>query len=212
MKYRHRPIEVEAKQWTRENLGEVFGWLKVFGVNAKATTSSSLVIPTKNASIVCEPGDYVVKGLENNFYAVKPEVFKENYEPLHQEEKKAVSLDAQIVEQKKEEVGVQVRAPFIITKKEKEKGDMGFKVDSGMPIPTKSKETNHETREQVLEAGRSMDVGDSVFMPCKDAKDLDNKRNYFLQILKRNLSTKKKFTSRALTEGGQYGVRIWRVA
>ena len=209
MKYRHRPIEVEAKQWTRENLGEVFGWLKVFGVNAKATTSSSLVIPAKNGSVVCEPGDYVVKGLENNFFAVKPELFKQNYEPLHKETEK-VSLDAKIVGQKEEEVGVQVRAPFIITKKEKE--DMGLKVDSGIGIPSKSKETNHELREQVLEAGRSMDVGDSVFLPCKDARELDNKRNSFLQILKRNLSAKKKFTSRAVTEGGQYGVRIWRIA
>ena len=220
MRYRHRPIVVEAKQWTRTNLGEVFGWLKVFGGNATATTASQLVIPTKHGKVTCEPGDYVVKGLNNEFFPCKPDAFKEKYEllrddndPEDQLEKKASSLDAQIVGQEKKEQGVQMTAPFKIEKKEKENMGLNITVEKNVPIASKSKTSNSEERAEIINAGKTLEVGDSVFVTCTEESKADNTRNIFLQTFKRHLGTRKKFTSRIVRDGkGQLeGVRVWRI-
>jgi hypothetical protein len=35
--------------------------------------------------MMCSPGDYIVKGINGEFYPVKPDIFEKSYEPVGDE-------------------------------------------------------------------------------------------------------------------------------
>lgn len=79
MKYRKKPVEVEAIQWTGNNFEEV----KAF-TNGKAYKSlindNTLVIDTLEGKHLAILKDFIIKGIQNEFYPCKPDIFKETYE------------------------------------------------------------------------------------------------------------------------------------
>lgn len=46
-----------------------------FGKNEKGET----VIATLEGAMVCSPNDYIIKGLNGEFYPCKPDIFKKSY-------------------------------------------------------------------------------------------------------------------------------------
>lgn len=82
MKYRKKPVEIEAIQWTGNNLKEV----EAFVVNAKGrqfdTVGESLFIHTLEGSMRTKPGDYIIKGVENEFYPCNESIFRITYEQV----------------------------------------------------------------------------------------------------------------------------------
>jgi hypothetical protein len=43
------------------------------------------VIYTPEGNMMCSPGDYIVKGINGEFYPVKPDIFEKSYEPVGDE-------------------------------------------------------------------------------------------------------------------------------
>lgn len=39
------------------------------------------VIETLEGRMVCEPGDWIIKGVNGEFYSCKPDIFEKTYEP-----------------------------------------------------------------------------------------------------------------------------------
>jgi len=82
-KYRKRPLIVEAIQWTGDNTPEVSAFLgdRLMGYS---NSHDYLVFRTHpfKASYRVNPGDWVVKDIDGEFVAVRPEVFEVAYEKV----------------------------------------------------------------------------------------------------------------------------------
>ena len=82
MKYRKKPVEIEAIQWTGNNLEEV----EAFVVNAEGrqfdTVGESLFIHTLEGSMRAKPGDYIIKGVKDEFYPCDESIFRITYEQV----------------------------------------------------------------------------------------------------------------------------------
>lgn len=77
MKYRKKPVEIEAIRWTGENEFEVsrFVGRKMFFNDLREP-----VIETLEGNMRAKIGDYIIKGVAGEFYPCKPDIFAETYE------------------------------------------------------------------------------------------------------------------------------------
>ena len=76
--YRKKPVTVEAVQWTGENHAEVCEFIdpEVFEIIPRV----GLVIHTLEGDHHASPGDYIIKGVNGEFYPCKPDIFAKTYE------------------------------------------------------------------------------------------------------------------------------------
>lgn len=80
MKYRKKPVEVEALKWEIDNLDEMstfIGDSRVWGYHAE---TNELIISTLEGVITANEGDYIIKGVKGEFYPCKPDIFEMTYE------------------------------------------------------------------------------------------------------------------------------------
>ena len=96
MKYRKRPVVIDAIQWTGENQREMWDFLtgrtndymSVSGDNFYIDHSKikgGLVIKTLEGEHLASIGDYIIKGVKGEFYPCKPDIFEATYEPVKEE-------------------------------------------------------------------------------------------------------------------------------
>lgn len=86
MKYRKKPLIVEAIQWTGGNLQEIiYSFPECFG-SVVVHHSSEIVIRTLEGNMVAIVGDYIVKGIKGEFYPCKPNIFEDSYEKVNEME------------------------------------------------------------------------------------------------------------------------------
>ena len=78
MKYRKKPVEVEAIQLTPLNISAVE---KFVGGDA-GIGPSGLVIATLEGAMHASIGDYIIKGVQGEFYPCKPDIFHQTYEEV----------------------------------------------------------------------------------------------------------------------------------
>ena len=78
MKFRTKPCEIEAVQWTGENLTEILRFANTQNIDI---TSGVLIIKTLEGDMVASTGDYIIRGLRGEYYPCKPDVFRAKYEP-----------------------------------------------------------------------------------------------------------------------------------
>ena len=82
MKYRKKPVIIEAIQFNGWNFGEINDWM----FNTKGIYPSffekTMTIKTLEGDMVASIGDYIIKGVKGEFYPCKPDIFKQTYEPL----------------------------------------------------------------------------------------------------------------------------------
>lgn len=77
MKYRKKPVVVEAVQWNGNNHKEVIDfeenkiWFDALG---------NIWIATLEGDMVAKKGDYIIKGVQGEYYPCKPDIFAETYE------------------------------------------------------------------------------------------------------------------------------------
>lgn len=76
--YRKKPVVVEAVQWTGENHAEMCEFIdpEVFEIIPRV----GLVIHTLEGDHHASPGDYIIKGINGEFYPCKPDIFAKTYE------------------------------------------------------------------------------------------------------------------------------------
>lgn len=93
MRYRKKPVVIEAIQWTGENQREMFDFLtngekkdeymEAFGEHFHidhAAVKGGLVIKTLEGNHLANIGDYIIKGVAGEFYPCKPDIFEKTYE------------------------------------------------------------------------------------------------------------------------------------
>ena len=83
MKYRKRPVIIEAQRLTVDNMFAVETWC---GGQLKGTKLSLskwvLAIQTLEGEMRAEIGDWVIKGIKGEFYPCKPDIFEVTYEEV----------------------------------------------------------------------------------------------------------------------------------
>ena len=83
-RFRKRPVEVEAMQFTDENKDRVFNWLPngIRMADLDAAGKPTLKIDTLEGVMTATLGDWVIKGVNGEFYPCKPDIFEKTYEPI----------------------------------------------------------------------------------------------------------------------------------
>ena len=84
MKYRKKPIIVEAVQWTGNNKIEIQHFMDRYV--DEILISSQLIIPTLEGDHFASVGDYIIKGVHGEFYPCKPDIFEKTYEMVGERE------------------------------------------------------------------------------------------------------------------------------
>ena len=80
MKYRKRPVIIEAIQYQGFNSKEIIDF-----TNGQALTNTGyafLTIPTLEGNHRCDVADWVIKGVNGEFYPCKPDIFEKTYEKV----------------------------------------------------------------------------------------------------------------------------------
>lgn len=85
-KYRKKPVVIEALQFTRSNFNEIkeFTDSKAhnFTIEKRIDGIATCIIPTLEGQHIATEGDYIIKGIENEFYPCKPDIFEKTYEKV----------------------------------------------------------------------------------------------------------------------------------
>ena len=81
MKYRKKPVVIEAVQWTGNNYEEI---CKFVGKKLEAPMiqykPNELIIETIEGNHVASEGDFIIKGVHGEFYPCKPDIFEKTYD------------------------------------------------------------------------------------------------------------------------------------
>jgi len=82
-KYRKRPIVIDAIQWTGFNLKEIQDFAKGFReITESKHFKNRLAIKTLEGTMTAKIDDWIVKGVEGEFYPIKNDIFKKIYEAV----------------------------------------------------------------------------------------------------------------------------------
>lgn len=79
VRYRKKPVEIEAVQWTGENLEEIEEFAKGALVHRGPV---NIAISMLEGLMRASKGDYIIKGIAGEFYQCKPDIFKATYEEV----------------------------------------------------------------------------------------------------------------------------------
>ena len=94
MKYRKKPVEIEAVQWDGLNLSEIQEFagdhidVEIYdaGYEVGAVPPGvKIAIHTLEGDMTASKGDYIIKGVNGEFYPCKPDIFEKTYEKVDAE-------------------------------------------------------------------------------------------------------------------------------
>lgn len=100
-KYKKKPVIIEAIQWNGKNLVDVSAFLynktrkealkeinssdisyKIWDDYESIIIREGLTIDTLEGKIKADIGDYIIKGINGEFYPCKPDIFAKTYEEV----------------------------------------------------------------------------------------------------------------------------------
>lgn len=91
MKYRKKPVVIEAIQWdgTEAGLQRIKSFFPALETTAKSghlrkPEVTRWRIQTLEGGHEVSPGDFIIKGIKGEFYPCKPEIFEMTYEPVEE--------------------------------------------------------------------------------------------------------------------------------
>jgi hypothetical protein len=90
--YRKKPVEIMAMQLSRENAGLIVTWINGHYVDGDVAVmrggpgggsiGGHVLIATLEGVMTASPGDYVVRGVQHEFYPCRAEIFESTYEQV----------------------------------------------------------------------------------------------------------------------------------
>lgn len=86
MKYRKVPVVIEALQFTRENFDEIqkftCGQAHDIMIERRPGGKCTCKIPTLEGEHLASEYDYIIRGIQGEFYPCKPDIFEQTYEKV----------------------------------------------------------------------------------------------------------------------------------
>lgn len=100
MKARKKPVVVEVEQFTTNNYCDVIwnfislpwgpdgvrGVENDLGIEADTGEKFALVIPNLEGDMLALDGDYIIKGVNGEFYPCKPDIFEKTYDIIDEKQ------------------------------------------------------------------------------------------------------------------------------
>lgn len=83
-KYRKKPVVIEAMEFTEKSKDQVHTWVTC---NTSADFENGkpiLKIQTLEGIMTASIGDFIIKGVNGEFYPCKPDIFEKTYEPVQE--------------------------------------------------------------------------------------------------------------------------------
>ena len=84
MKYRKKPVVIDAVVFTRNNFNEIVsftnGTAHTLRVGRRPDAKYTCIIPTLEGEHIATEGDYIIRGVHGEFYPCKPDIFAKTYE------------------------------------------------------------------------------------------------------------------------------------
>lgn len=85
MKFRKKPVVIEAVQWLNRKIvcppgplwfaeAEEAGVIRLFG--------DELQVQSLEGPLTAKPGDWIIRGIKGELYPCKPDIFEATYEPV----------------------------------------------------------------------------------------------------------------------------------
>lgn len=83
--YVKKPLEIEARQLTRDNLPSIIDWIDSYNEDTvdrfdNRSNSIFLNIRTLEGIMCATEGDYIIRGIKDEFYPCKEDIFLASYE------------------------------------------------------------------------------------------------------------------------------------
>lgn len=84
MKVRKKPVEVEARQLGKnyDDDVETMRWCNGQPISAEDGMQAMFAIETLEGRMVASTGDWIIRGVNGEFYPCKPDVFDKTYEAV----------------------------------------------------------------------------------------------------------------------------------
>jgi len=83
MKFRKKPVIIDAVQYTNESAPEVIKFIAntkhTFTYNEKG---AAIYLDTLEGGHTASQGDWIIKGVKGEFYPCKPDIFGQTYEKV----------------------------------------------------------------------------------------------------------------------------------
>ena len=84
--FRSRVVEIEAMRYTEESRDAVIAWSGASGTaiddDGAEYELRRIRIPTLEGTMSANVGDWIIKGVNGEFYPCKPDIFEKTYEPV----------------------------------------------------------------------------------------------------------------------------------
>lgn len=98
MKYRKKPVEIEAMQLTADNACEVLTFCNGSGdIVASKEDDGTISIKTLEGTMTASIGDYVIKGVKGEFYPCKPDIFEVTYDIVEEDKLYLPNFEIELV-------------------------------------------------------------------------------------------------------------------
>lgn len=83
-KYRKKPVVIEAVEWTGANHLITETFMKGSGARISYANKQlgEIIIPTLEGDMTASVGDFIIKGVNGEFYPCKPDIFQKTYEKV----------------------------------------------------------------------------------------------------------------------------------
>lgn len=84
-KYRKKPVVIEAYKFQPElGIARLANWLSQQGADIKGWEfhEQDVTIPTLEGNMKVSPGDFIIRGVQGEFYPCKPDIFEATYEAV----------------------------------------------------------------------------------------------------------------------------------
>lgn len=82
MKYRKKPVVIEAQKLTDFNYRDLAEWCNGVVRAREDNFEPYVTIYTLEGTMKADLGDYIIKGVKGEFYPCKPDIFEATYEAV----------------------------------------------------------------------------------------------------------------------------------
>ena len=82
-KFRKKPIVIEARQYdgSYESGVAISLWMAGGSATRHERVGDKIIVETYEGPLTASPGDWIIKGVQGEFYPFKPDIFEATYEP-----------------------------------------------------------------------------------------------------------------------------------
>ncbi len=88
-RYRKKPVVIEAVEFTSDNWKEIVeftnGKARDLCIERRPNGKVTCIVDTLEGFHIANQGDYIIKGVKNEFYPCKPDIFEQTYEEVEHE-------------------------------------------------------------------------------------------------------------------------------